>query len=105
MQLYAILLADEESELNRVATAHEFEAILWTLRDPDTTLLKLILAGTYFLNYIRPFIHLVLLVSRAKCTRILTTLTNIFSSAFEFSILMIWVPLILILVIDDKANF
>lgn len=66
MQLYAILLADEESELNRVATAHEFEAILWTLRDPDTTLLKLILAGTYFLNYIRPFIHLVLLVSRAS---------------------------------------
>ena len=32
--------------MNRVGTVHEFEAILWTVRDPDTALLKLILAGT-----------------------------------------------------------
>ena len=36
---------DEEAEMNRVGTVHEFEAILWTVRDPDTALLKLILAG------------------------------------------------------------
>lgn len=41
---------DEESEMNRVSTAHEFEAILWTLRDPDTTLLKLTCAGTHRLR-------------------------------------------------------
>ena len=36
--------------MNRVGTAHEFEAILWTVRDPDTALLKLTLTGTLHYN-------------------------------------------------------